>query len=751
MARFDKCRERNLDLLQFVRMLRSRVPVTWVGLAAILPCALLGCGTSPQLPNDTTPAVQSIGPTRALPTLTVTAGLDRTPTILPTVTATPTALPSATGTATLPATLTPATPPPDGQVGWQLVPWTAAEADRLIAQEASRLEALLDDPLYGSTYGYELWLGQHAYLVDLEQEALLRFPDATQAERWRWDLAYHQGLAFTSPAAPDAPELASYRTLIAVALNSGEATLDTLQTWLTTRDPRLSFAVVGLEPPTSVDASALVEIDQLAFLWVGQHGSTYDVYGLLSNLAYFREASGRHDILDVTGDGFPELVLSYSQGTCCGFYSEYALYTLDCGWPERLRIVGPDQTRPSLITMSGGTLTALTAGENDGRPGLAFEATEGDPYLEPCRVRRIDRYAWNGMVLEWQSRSYAVLPPGSGDDRSLCQWASTVGHSPDEVRVVALALAHAYEVGGRETLPLRVRFRLGEFLLRHGQVARAKALLEELLEQPVSVSPEVELPWRDGAQTLLESIAGGQPFDEVCQRMALCDRNALLAERVAAMPVVQAPQLAASLSAAGFDVRGFGQLSGSATGQPVWWLVVRDALTGQRAFWLVAIATDRLVANAVSMVLVDQPSVTVYSDVAGQTRLTIDASEGPILVELHVAQPGAPWVFVSSARTSTASSTDRATAEMDFVLDRLTRDLLAGEAPGPIRDILQGLRNNLSCPTNPMCVRTDYLLGLSSDLLGEEAAAVEAYLRAWRAAPDSPTALWIRMRLRQYP
>src|SRR6266540_4583584 len=155
------------------------------------------------------PAISSIATIAAhTPTLSVTNTF--IPTLVPTIT------PSPMVTLTPVPTFTPATP----AITQKLRMWSASNADLLVTQIASNLSAIEDEPRYQSVYGYEYYMEQYQYLAFAEEEALFRFPNALQAEKWHWDLCYNLAFSFAYAESADAPELPCYAKLIENGLNS---------------------------------------------------------------------------------------------------------------------------------------------------------------------------------------------------------------------------------------------------------------------------------------------------------------------------------------------------------------------------------------------------------------------------------------------------------------------------------------------------------------------------------------------------
>ncbi len=118
------------------------------------------------------------------PTITLTPRPTSTSTITPSPSWSPT--PSSTFTQTPFPSLTPALAAVY-EGAYKLVEWNPEEANRMIQilqGYPAGIQSELDQP-FSETY-----LQAYSYPIFALQEALLRFPDASQAESWRWKLAY---------------------------------------------------------------------------------------------------------------------------------------------------------------------------------------------------------------------------------------------------------------------------------------------------------------------------------------------------------------------------------------------------------------------------------------------------------------------------------------------------------------------------------------------------------------------------------
>ncbi len=168
----------------------------------------------------TVPTLRSTATASLIPTITLTPTPTRTLryTLTPTLTLTigPSPTPTQTPTPPGPPTITPARPLPNDKA-YSLKTWTPEDADTAIRLMEDFPNSLTQTARGNDNSGY---FSAFSYAVVALKEALLRFPEAPQAEDWMWRLAYNQ--ARTGDA--QAGEI--FSELLTQAMNRGETNLD---------------------------------------------------------------------------------------------------------------------------------------------------------------------------------------------------------------------------------------------------------------------------------------------------------------------------------------------------------------------------------------------------------------------------------------------------------------------------------------------------------------------------------------------
>jgi hypothetical protein len=282
-----------------------------------------------------------------------------------------TATPLPTVTRTAVPTFTPAIPVTDANVSYKLREWTPDQADSLIAQISSQLKAAEDDPLYGTVYGFAAYMEKYKYLAFAEMEALLRFPGAPQAEAWRWDLCFHLAFSNHSAESPDAPELPCYTKLIENGLNSRQTDIPGLASWFVAHESRCTFEITSHTPPPGYASSHIISLNASANLWLLEKEGKFQVFGLRSSMFFFRESGSKFQLLDLTGDNSPELMLYFHRATCCNSFSQQFIYELSSGIPKLLSLENLNGVSTHTISEYDSYITTLES--NTELPGLLFK------------------------------------------------------------------------------------------------------------------------------------------------------------------------------------------------------------------------------------------------------------------------------------------------------------------------------------------------------------------------------------------
>ncbi len=239
-----------------------------------------------QVSNPTSTSTATLTPS---PRPTFTPKPSNTPTVSPTITAT--LLP------TLPPSLTPAIPVAKNDP-YQLVFWNPELADQLIELLEAYPETLSSFARGADNSGY---FEAFEYSVFALREALLRFPTASQAQNWSWQLGYN--LARTND--PQSGKL--FADLITMELNAGRIQLDNMFNWGLSQQPPVTIELIPLDTPPGYLSSSLVKVsleqNGSSFFWLIESPTGFVSYPLADNFNFMNPTGVNYFVEDLLGEG----------------------------------------------------------------------------------------------------------------------------------------------------------------------------------------------------------------------------------------------------------------------------------------------------------------------------------------------------------------------------------------------------------------------------------------------------------------
>lgn len=417
-------------------------------------------------------------------------------------------------------TFTPATPPAKQNESYTLQEWTPYQADLLVDQITSYLIAIENEPEYTGVYGYSYYMEQYKYLAFIESEALLRFPDEQQAERWQWDLCYNLALSYTPPESTNAPELSCYSKLIKNGLNTGKTDIANVSDWFHAHESRFSFEIMSTTPPPGYTNSHIILLENNAVIWLLEKNGIFNATGLMSSMFFYRESDVEFQFIDLTGDNYSELVLNFGRSHCCGAITVQFIYDLSSGTPKRLTFLDLDGISSNTISDYDSYITAL---KDDVKPGLLFKSHLGDPIDQPCNLRKYEKYLWNSNQFELVENWFGIDPPGKYDDKELCQFAIDLASNSDELSVIVNSIQRIHTpnfLAYREV----IFFYLGEYYAQLGNWNKASEYFSLVGAEPGDSKSE----WKESAQLFLENSKVENNFYRLCSKISQCDTQNVL-------------------------------------------------------------------------------------------------------------------------------------------------------------------------------------------------------------------------------
>ncbi len=675
-----------------------------------------------------------------------------TPQVLSTATAQPvpevgtaTPLPAVTRTAV--PTFTPATPVTDTNVAYKLRQWTPDQAGLLIAQISSQLKAAENDPLYGTVYGFAAYMEKYKYLAFAEMEALLRFPGAPQAETWHWDLCFNLAFSNHSAESPDAPELPCYAKLIENGLNSRQTDIPGLSSWFQAHESRFTFEITSYTHPPGYASSHVISLNASANLWLLEKEGKFRVFGLRSSMFFFRESGSKFQLLDLTGDNYPELVLYFDRATCCDSFSQQFIYELSSGTPKLLSLEDLNGTSTHTISEYDSYITALESKTEP--PGLLFESHYGyDVITQPCSLREYGKYYWNGNRFELAETWFGIDKPDEYNDKEFCQFVIDTAKAQGELDVAVKTIGDV-RIDDPQVTKDQILYRLGEYHARLGDVDNAKDFFTQAIASQTKLNKS-DPRWAKAAQIFLDEYQKKSDYYKACSKVAQCNMRNALQQLIAEIKPDSFLEAMELLKTSGILIKSSGFMNFDGGDDIEQWLVVQYPNRSKREFWILVKGSDKTYGFFIAEIYTNKPELKEFE---GSDTYAVMTSNGEELFSLErISFSGQPYLL-----THKVIQNNDPFMEADYLkgylvekpLDDLINQLMNGSNPAQIRSQLIQLSQSTSfdCKGAYRCDQVQYLLGLSSELLGDEQAALDAYLQLWREYPDSFYTVMVRSKL----
>jgi hypothetical protein len=679
--------------------------------------------------------VPSDTPTFTLtPTMTRTprASLTPTPSQTPTRTNTPAHAPSPTG---LPQ-LTPARPLVQSDA-YRLREWQPEDADYMARLARSYPDTLLLDNADNQTAYYSAF----QYAVFAWREALLRFPDAPQADFWRWSLAYDLARVGDPQAATE------YSRLIAEALNRDEIQIPFLYEWFSQREPALSLFMTAVEPPDGYLSSYLVELRGeagSALIWLLESSGAFEAYPLTGQFDFIHPARANWVIEELNADPTDgkEVAIYFSTPPKQFFLNPPKVFGLDSIPPTILPFL-PE----SGIFNVGAEFENYWAITSDvsGRTALKFQSK----IFQACPITISRVYVWNGQYFSLSREDFSVEP----NEKTLAYCEASAEHAYSTwgasaaIQMMEPLLPDwppDFDPKG-ETYPPDAkdewRYRLG---LYHALVGDQEQAIEYLNQ--VSTAPSVHNSrWITPAQKFLAAYQKPADIYRACMDAPGC--NPAYAIEYLAGQMLPGENAFEALKQGGVSPNASGYFDFDGDGEGERWFTVRYAPRQTPEMWILVNDLHGVKALRVGVVknippellpledaylaedgLTLQPAVLIDSTYALTMRRLPDTQEPYLIsVPLRKEYPNKFFIPLQAAQNA----------------------LLAGKSPKDIQKKLLELQDypGLLCRANWSCDVYYYLLGLASELSGDKKSAVEAYHRLWLDYSKSPYTTMARLKL----
>lgn len=668
------------------------------------------------------------------PTMTLTprATSTRRPTFTPTATLTPSLTPHPSQTPTLigPPTLTPARPVVDVDV-YSLLPWTPEKADQVIGLIADYPNTL---PRQARGENDENYFAAFQHAAMAYNEALLRFPQAPQADRWRWNLAFSLARAGDHLAGDQ------YAQLVATALNRQETEIDELTAWFQVKQPGLDVNVIEIKPLPGYLSTYLVHINQGGgtVILLLETPAGFQSQVLVSEFDFVNPSAFEAFGADLTGDGVEEVVV----------FTKTPNDQLELSPPRVFDVsttpfveLAFDPTVAALPISTDFTQNWTAVSDSSGATALLFQ-TEVFPF---CPVTISKKYTWNGKLFDASPPEFQIQPN-----------LSTLVYCE-------LVLEHAYRVWGAGTaIPLtetvladwppktdlngepyppdssdELRYRLGIYHALNGNFDQATSQLTAIIENPVV--PESR--WIEPAHQFLEIYRSPEGLYRACTSQPYCAPDQALRLLIESLPANEYFNLLSYLWEAGVPQRSSGYYDFDGDGTKEIWLTVQHRPGEKLEFWILASYLQGIKALKVGLIDSNLPDLIPYEEdsvppvmiLNGETIFQLNRQTGTLLP--YLVHPNLPQFWPNRFLNG---------------LEAAITDLFNEADPKEIQRRLLDLQTNpgLLCEPTWSCDRYYYAVALASELAGDPQTAVEYLVKLWFDYSRSPYTIMARLRLK---
>jgi len=468
----------------------------------------------------------------------------------------------------------------------------------------------------------------------------------------------------------------------------------------------------------------------------------------MSNMFFFRESDVDFQFVDLTGDNYPELVLNFGRSYCCGSFTMQFIYDLSTGTPKRLTFVNIDGISSNTISEYDSYITAL---KGDFRPGLLFKSHYGNPIDQPCDLRKYDKYLWNDEQFELVETWFGIDPPSKYNDKELCQFAINLASNPDELSVIVNSIQQIHTPNFSAYREV-IFFHLGEYYAQLGDWNKATEYFSLVIAEEGDSTSE----WKKSAQLFLENSKTENNFYKLCSTISQCDTQNVLKQFIENAKADPFPLVNESLKELGVSIKASGifDFDGDSTFEQ--WLVMQHPGNQTREFWILVKGNTKIYALFVTEVTVNKPDILIFSTTAGKYTFELGNQNEQVLYSLEkLGISGQPYILPAKQPQDSGNPNQElynAQAFWGQMIDDIARKVLTGADVAQENKILLELENSkeYGCKTH-RCDQLYYLLGLTNELMGEEQAAVDAYLQLWTNYPDSPYTIMARSKLKAIP
>ena len=679
------------------------------------------------LPSST--PSETLTPT-AITSPTITPSVTLTPrptwTLRPPNTATQTPSPTTTQTPqrTYLATITPALPNRINErhalKGYS--PEIADQAADLLRQMPDLKYPLLENrsqPAYHTMYQYAVF----AY-----QEALLRFPAASQAEKWRWGLAF----SLAQTGSPKASEL--YVRLFNELLETPSMQISDLAEAVHQKETDLTLVVHAIPVRPGFLGLYLLEVQPGdMFFWVTKTPNSTKIHPLTEQFIFDAGTAPVYLYQDFTEDGIADLAI-YRQPP-----EDTHLYH-----PQFFDLSGP---APVQITLQAASAFDLKLGFeaelacNDCDTKKPATVTLTARVFPSCQLTVVRSYEWNGTELTDQGLKFSAFPAAS-----TLAYCETIQNLVDTFYPPAASLAVMQAVEPLWPPPLDLKGRLypADSLEKlHFRIGVYQGLSGDPKGMQTTLAALPSGTWQQAAQPFLTADTSIEIF-RACQAEILCNPEQALQAILKDLQPKTVEEAFSALLNGGVGMASSGVFDFNQDSQPERWFTLKLRSDQMLDFWILVQFAEGVRLLPVEQVQNTKPEI--YFSVMESPEAIFQFK--PRLGYILRFTPGKTDAYLQPVQVDPALTT--------FTLDNLNaaqQSLFNGVAASAVRDRLRGVLRSgrFNCQTHQICDRFYYVLGLSYELNGETGNAIESYLKLWWENKNSPFTIMARLKIQVSP
>ncbi|MGB9590984.1 MAG: hypothetical protein ACPL1K_00510, partial [Candidatus Kryptoniota bacterium] len=590
-----------------------------------------------------------------------------------------------------------------------------------------------------------------AYAVFAEDEALFRFPDAPQADRWRLWRAHNLAL-LASPKAG-----AAFAEVIAAGLNQQQIDLSKLADWITQLEPSYRAFLTDLHPRPDTLSVHLLELQQngSAFFLIVETNAAYQVFPLWvdfgSNLGNnpdlstqtptpFPSKSPRYQgfSADLTNDGSEEIILYHQNPGQIQWLELPHIYNQAVTPPQEL----PFDPINAPFELGMTYTNAWDVQTKSSSKELVFKTR----IFPTCPAEISRSYSWDGKAFQPLQTNVTLFPYNS----TVAYCAFLIEHARNAwgpsvaIQVIQSLLPYwppALDLNGKPYPPDakdELRYRLAVYQAEIGEIQSARETLQDLLIHPSTATSR----WLIPAKTFLDLYKTPTDVYLACTSSSACHPSYVLQQLIESLDNPQVKDLLPYLQKIGVILRSTGYFDFDGNGSKEFWFTVQHRTGEKIEFWALIPYGNRIAAVPIETVDNQNPVLTVYDDtqnppvillnnqIAFQIKRTLSDAHP------YISKFDLPQYYPDKFKEH---------------LQQLEERLLTGDSATTVyRELLQMQKTpGLLCKATWSCDRYYYLLGLSAELSGNQRAAVAAYYRLWWDYSKSPFTTMARLKLRQ--